>query len=118
MNEQNLTPMNLDGVSSILLNVYQKMIEDGTIEKIARDQIAAMIQGTLKDAMQWNGPARAAFNFRFFAMFLTSGHNVAHTFRNVKYILQKYFYFLQRVNCKAKFQFAKVSSGTVYILQE
>ncbi len=64
MNEQNLTPMNLDGVSSILLNVYQKMIEDGTIEKIARDQIAAMIQGTLKDAMQWNGPARAAFKER------------------------------------------------------
>lgn len=64
MNEQNLTPMNLDGVSSILLNVYQKMIEDGTIEKIARDQIAKMIESTLHDAMSWNGPAKEQFKAR------------------------------------------------------
>lgn len=64
MKEQNLTPMNLDGVSSILLNVYQKMIEDGTVEKIAREQVAKMIQQTISDAMSWNGPVKAAFKER------------------------------------------------------
>lgn len=62
MNEHNLT--NLDGVSSVLLNVYQRMIEDGTVEKIARDQIAEMIKSTLHDAMSWNGPARMKFKER------------------------------------------------------
>lgn len=64
MKEQDKTTMSLDGVSSILLNVYQKMLEDGTIEKIAREQVAKMIQQTLSDAMSWNGPVKAAFKER------------------------------------------------------
>lgn len=64
MNETKQTPTTLDGVSSILLNVYQQMIDDGTVEKIAREQIAKMIQGTLSDAVQWNGPARQKFKER------------------------------------------------------
>lgn len=64
MKEQNLTTMNLDGVSSVLLGVYQRMLEDGTIEKIAREQVSKMIQQTLSDAMSWNGPVKAAFKQR------------------------------------------------------
>ena len=61
MNSNLPLPVATDGVSKILLNVYQQMIEDGTIEKIARDQIAKMIESTLHDAMSWNGPAKERF---------------------------------------------------------
>lgn len=53
-----------DGVSEILTSVYRKMLDDGTIEKIARNQIAEMIQSILRDAMGWNGSARAKFKER------------------------------------------------------
>ena len=70
MNEHELlkTPafrnFEIDGVSKILLNVYQTMLEDGTIEKIARDQVAEMVKSTLHDAMSWNGPVKAKFKER------------------------------------------------------
>ena len=54
----------LDGVSKVLLNVYRQMLADGTVEKIARAQIAKMIEETLRDAMSWNGPVKAKFKER------------------------------------------------------
>lgn len=54
----------LDGTQKILLNVYRGMLEDGTIEKIARDQIADMIKTTLRDAMSYNGPVKTRFKER------------------------------------------------------
>lgn len=72
MNSNLPLPVATDGVSKILLNVYQKMIEDGTVEKIAREQIADMIKSTLHDAMSWNGPAKAKFKERIEPLLIES----------------------------------------------
>ena len=71
MNENMNLPVAADGVSKILLNVYQTMLEDGTIEKIARDQVAEMVKSTLHDAMSWNGPVKAKFKERIEPLYIS-----------------------------------------------